>query len=1326
MDDTATCDHIEDKLNKLEHLSKILRAVRNVNQLITKETDRHRLLTRACELLVETRGYHNAWISLVDKDGKAVEPFYHAGFNGGFAPMAKALLAGDIPECVEVVMAHPGIAIVNDPLNHCSGCNLSGQYQGRAGMAMRLETRGRLFGWLCVSTPSEFAESEEEQELFEEVGGDISFALWSLEADSERQLLMDKYEAVLATTTNGVLSLTPDGVITLFNPGAEKIFGFTAEEAIGKHVSIFAPPDRVKEQAEKVRLVYELGALQAYETVRMAKDGRRIPIEVTMDLRKDQSGQAIGLTAIVRDITDRKQAEEALADSEEKYRALYENAPLAYQSLDDDGNFIDVNPAWLSTLGYNRDEVIGKPYPDFLHPDWKSHFIKYFPTFKENGVISGVEFKLRHKEGHYLDVSFEGCIGYNPDGSFRQTYCVFKDITEQKKAENALIESEKRLKALSEASFEAIFLSKDGVCIDQNLTAEKMFGYTREEGIGRHGLTGIIPEDRETVKEKMLQDYAAPYEVTALRKDGTTFPCEIQSRSIELYGEKIRIAAIRDITEKKKTQRALEETTAILQVAMDCSTAGIAIADAPSGKLRYVNDAGLAIRKGSPEEIVNGVDINKYVETWQILDFDGTPLEPEEVPLARAIIYGERCDRQFIIRRPGEDDRIVWATAAPIRNDQGEVVAGIVVFPDITELNQTEVALKKSEKKFRDIFESISDPVYIHDLGGKFIEVNKAASEALGYTRDELLQMTPLDLNATLKKKEEVVEKVRIIQQKGNLVFESTHFRKDGGIIPVEINSQAIEFDGKECILSVVRDISERKAAEKERTERNKFIETVLGNLPIGIAVNTIDEGKVFYANRMFEQIYGWTKEEVASVEFFFEKVFPDPDHRKEMLRLYVERVSTGDPDHMVWDNIEATGRDGKKRIVFAKSIPIYDQNLMISTAQDITEAKRLQSHLQQAQKMEAIGSLAGGIAHDFNNILFPIIGLSEMLIEDLPEESFENKHARAIHDAGKRGGELVQQILAFSRQTEQKMLPIKPQKILREVIKLCRAAIPTDIDIIQKIHKDCGMVMANPTQIHQVAMNLITNAYHAIDPNAGRISVTLGEVHIKEGEAKADFLKKGGYAWLSVSDTGCGVDPEILDKIFDPYFTTKPQGKGTGLGLAVVYGIVREHGGNIDVESLPGEGTTFNVYLPLHNDPNANEVSVGAKQHKTGTERILLVDDEAPIANLEKTMLGRLGYDVTIRTSSIEALEAFKNAPNDFDLVLTDMTMPNMTGDLLALEMIKIRPDIPIIIVTGFSERINAEIAREAGVKGFLMKPLVKHDLSVMVRNVLDEAQQK
>jgi PAS domain S-box-containing protein len=484
-----------------------------------------------------------------------------------------------------------------------------------------------------------------------------------------------------------------------------------------------------------------------------------------------------------------------------------------------------------------------------------------------------------------------------------------------------------------------------------------------------------------------------------------------------------------------------------------------------------------------------------------------------------------------------------------------------------------------------------------------------------------------------------------------------------------------------------------------------------------------VDTGEVYFSSRWYTMLGYEPYELPQDFETWRRLLHPD-DLPGSEAEVY-QHLETAEPFEI---EFRMRSKDNKWRWILArgKTVEQDDQGKavrMLGTHIDITERKQIEEQIKQTQKMESIGYLAGGIAHDFNNILFPIIGLSEILIEDLPDGSPEIEYAEEIFRAGKRGSELVKQILAFSRQTEHKVVPTRIQHILKEVLKLSRSTIPTYIELEQDIQPNCGMVMADPTQIHQVAMNIITNAYHALEDSGGKITIRLKEVELIPPDFTEIELKPRKWAVLSISDTGCGMPSVVKEKIFEPYFTTKPQGKGTGLGLAVVYGIVKEHRGDIKVYSEIGKGSTFEVYLPLMGRLDKDESNKEDDDYTGGNEHILIVDDEEFVANIERRILERLGYRVTVCLRSPEVLEIFRASPSAFDLVITDMSMPIIPGDQLAVKMKTISPDVPIIICTGFSERIGGDKFNRMGLEGLLMKPIVKSELAKAVRKVLDAA---
>ncbi|MDH4266682.1 MAG: PAS domain S-box protein [Deltaproteobacteria bacterium] len=406
---------------------------------------------------------------------------------------------------------------------------------------------------------------------------------------------------------------------------------------------------------------------------------------------------------------------------------------------------------------------------------------------------------------------------------------------------------------------------------------------------------------------------------------------------------------------------------------------------------------------------------------------------------------------------------------------------------------------------------------------------------------------------------------------------------------------------------------------------------------------------------------------------------------------------------------------------------PIRNKDAQISGVQaimeNISDKKKLESQLTQSQKMEAIGTLAGGIAHDFNNILSAIMGYTELAVLGVPENPPAKQNLQEVLKASHRAKDLVRQILTFSRQGEQERKPVLISPIVKETLKLLRASLPSTIEVRQNMESETGIIEANLTQIHQVVMNLCTNAAHAMKENGGVLEVSLANAEMDiDTTAQHPDIHPGPYLRLTVSDTGVGIAPDLLERIFDPYFTTKKVGEGTGLGLAVVHGIVKSHGGIVKVYSEPGKGSTFHIYFPrIDGFQEITETQKDELLPVGGHERVLLVDDEQALVDLGKKMLEHLGYEVAVRTSSVEALELFRNRPDRFDLVIMDFTMPNMTGDKLAQEMMRLRPGLPVILCTGFSERISEMKAKALGIQDFVMKPFDLNDLARTIRRALD-----
>jgi PAS domain S-box-containing protein len=518
-----------------------------------------------------------------------------------------------------------------------------------------------------------------------------------------------------------------------------------------------------------------------------------------------------------------------------------------------------------------------------------------------------------------------------------------------------------------------------------------------------------------------------------------------------------------------------------------------------------------------------------------------------------------------------------------------------------------------------------------------------------------------------------------------------------------------------------------RKKAEDTIREQRDFLNTLLETIPNPVSYQKRD-GTYSGCNSAFEKFIGKPRAKILGKtvhDFAGGKMAAKVD------KIDGELFKT--PGVKRYES-EVKRTDGQNRyVVFDKASLLDDQGNvdgLIAVISDMTERKkverekrRLERQLQLSQKMESIGTLAGGIAHDFNNILYGTIGFTELCLDDTEPGTILHENLKEVLAGGKRAKALVEQILMFSRQTEKEMKPILVSTIVKEVSKLLRSTIPSTIRIDLDVQAENSTINGDPTQIHRVLLNLSTNAHHAMEAEGGTLKIALSNV-LKDANCtnqKPANLAAGTYLKLSISDTGTGIPPELRDRIFDPFFTSKEQGKGTGMGLAVVHGIVKTHKGHIEVASTHKNGTTVDVYFPVAESNEDTFDTTSTNQLPCGHEHVFLVDDELQVVGFQKQMLERLNYTVTSRTSSLEAIKTFKANHAQYDAVITDMTMPYMTGDRLSAELKKIKPGIPVILCTGYNEKLSSTIAEEIGVEALLMKPVDKADLAIALRQVLD-----
>nr|WP_320192053.1 chemotaxis protein CheB [uncultured Desulfobacter sp.] len=652
----------------------------------------------------------------------------------------------------------------------------------------------------------------------------------------------------------------------------------------------------------------------------------------------------------------------------------------------------------------------------------------------------------------------------------------------------------------------------------------------------------------------------------------------------------------------------------------------------------------------------------------------------------------------------------------PTTNGQKEITGLVFTLAEVTDLI-------KERQLFKAIVDRIPVMLTRYDSDTNMLFLNPEFEKVVGWRTEEVQDM---DMMEKVYPDSEYREKAYEHMQKATTEWKEFTIRsKSGEMIDSEWSNIRLE-DGTQIGIGI--NITERKKAETQQAkvqqqlvERNRFIETILESLPIGLGVNYVDSGEVTYLNEKFSEIYGWPKTDFPNIDNFFDKVFPNPKNRELLQEKIMSDIASKDLTRMVWEDLEITTKKGEKRIVSATNIPLFDQNLMISTVQDLTEKRKLETQLQQAQRMESIGNLAGGIAHEFNNVLSIIIGNNELIVEDLPEWSISRENCEEIRLAGLRARDIVKHLLTFSRQDNSTKKPINIVSTITESIKLIRSTTPTNIEIREKIDPDCRPILGDSTQINQILINLCSNAVDALPTAGGRIDIELCNADIsKHEEIAIHTLAPGKYVKLIVRDNGSGMDAEISERIFDPYFTTKDIGKGSGIGLSVVHGIVENHGGAIVCDSTIDQGTVFTILMPAY-DGRVEEVSIKTDMFSGNGEKILYVDDEPSIAKLGKRHLESLGYDAYMTTDPKEALEMIKAEPDRFNLVISDMAMPNMPGDQLIDEILSINPQMPTMICSGYSSRMSKEKASKMGINAFVMKPLNKAELAKKVREILE-----
>jgi len=1017
---------------------------------------------------------------------------------------------------------------------------------------------------------------------------------------------------------------------------------------------------------------------------------------------------------------DRTKTRGALSESEEKHRSIFENASEGIVVVRGD-RILLANPRALEFAGVAMEEFLSKPFIEFIHQNDREGIIAYQKAIIEGDTVPP-PFVLRplRPDGAEMWTEVRG-VNILWDGEQAQI-ALLTDVTETRKAERLVRSNYHFLETLLDTiSIPVFYKDMGGVYLGCNRAfAEEVLGCPREEVVGKtiYDFAYVVPPEKAEAYRKADQ---------ALIKNGGTQEYEIElvrvsgERSLYYISKAIYpdsegkpagiVAVMLDITARKRAENALRESEDRFRTLVENAPDGILLFDAERRRFVDANDRVQSILGYSKEEL--------HGKSWENISapiqIDGLPTLEYGKKLENAVLEGETTTNEWIFRHADDSEVTVELRLTRMTtNNQNLIRASLL---DISDRKRAEKALRDSDLLVQALMRASDDPLIIEDMEGTILEINEAAASLIGMSKEEAVGQNSFD-NMPPEMAEVRRGFARKIREQGKEVrFEDDWGDKwfDNVVYPVQ------DEKGELTRLAILtRDITDRKKAEAERNR----LATAIEQAGEGIVI-TDTKGTIEYVNPAFERMTGYTARDAVGESPRIQK---SGRHDEAFYRDMWNTITRGE----VWK-----GRLYNKR----KDDSVYAEEMTISPIRNasgetvgyvalkrnISEMIQLETRVRQKQKMEAIGTLAGGIAHDFNNIIYAILGFNDLALDQVSTENEARPCLEQVREAGWRATDLVSQILAFSRQQEPERKAHRLQPIAREALGLLESARPLAIQIRQSIDDECGPVQIDATEVHQIVMNLCTNAFHAMRKEGGTLEFTLQERTLDDTTAiDGPDLPAGRYAVFVVGDTGEGMDESTASRVFEPYFTTKDIGEGTGMGLSTVHGLVDSLGGTIVVESAVGRGTRFEVFLPIAGKrgetPEARRAGRGLPG---GTESILLLEDEDTIRELMSTILESLGYRVEAIANGAYGLRLFRLDPERFDLVITDQSMPGILGTELARSLLAMRADLPVILCSGKSGPVPEEKAKSVGIRKVLRKPIEKDLLARSIREVLDQVSQ-
>ena len=1107
-----------------------------------------------------------------------------------------------------------------------------------------------------------------------------------------------------------------------FNQRASEMFGFGLGEIdlLNAHFRREAdPPHSYKDQMRWLRKAAD-GPPQVFEWLATDRNGRRFWVEVS--LRRATIGARDRLLAVLRDIGDRRQAEEALRRSEEQYRLLFEQSVDGIIVGGTGGGIVSANPAMCRILGRPQNEIVGSNVLSHIHPD-EVHIAKKRADLFMSGTapLPGQVYRLVRPDGAPIWVEmrsqrlqWEGRPGF---------LIIARDITDRRQAEEALRRSEEQYRLLFEQSADGIVVVGPGGClVSANPAMCRILGRPQDEVVGSNVLRHIHPDDIHTARKRfgLLMSGTAPLpgQVYRLaRDDGAPVWVEVRSQPLQWEGRPGFLVVARDVTERRQAEEALRESEARYRAVVETQSELIC-RFTDGGILTFVNEAYCRFFGRRREELI-GVSF--------------LPMIPEaDRDAARERLASINRDHPVVthehrgILSSGKVRWMHW-TNQGLFDDQGRLVEYQALGRDVTERREAEEALRESRAELQAIYDRMGDGVLVADAETRrFVRANPAICRMLGYSRDELLALSVDDIHAPEHLPRVLEQFAEMASGRTPVARDVPCLRKDGAVFYADMAGTPLLFEERGWVVAILHDVTERREAEEALRTSEARYRAVVEDQTEMITRHTPD-GVATFVNEAICRFFGKTRDQILG-HAFMPHVHPDD------VPLVADAIRSLTPEHPV-ETHENRARmpSGEVRWIQWTNRGIFDgAGRMVeiqAVGRDVTLRVRLEEELAEALKMEAIGQLAGGIAHDFNNLMTGILCHAGLLKDNPGPAEDVREAAGLIEGAARRAAELTSRLLGFARRGKLQDVPVDLNAAVETTVSLLRRSLDPRIRVRTRFQAGRAVVRGDPVQMEQVVLNLAFNARDAM-PEGGDMTFTTEVRDLTEAEgAEHPRAVPGRHAVLAVQDTGCGIPDEIRDRIFEPFFTTKPPGKGTGMGLAMVYGIARNHGGWVDVDSAVGRGSTFRVFLPeAHEEaPDAEPApaaeampSARAGMPAAGPGRILVVDDEALVRNVVDRMLTGLGYKVVTADDGRQAAELYQRFHRDIDLVIVDMVMPEMDGRECFHALRKIDPAVRVILSTGQGGEGTIQDVLDEGMVGFVQKPYQAAQLAEAVRRAL------